>query len=156
MAKEAAKEALEKFLEVARQRFHQQEKNHFTSLGFRVTEIEAGRAVVTMPYQPQFAGDPFTGAMASGPISALLDSCCAYAAATVKDPVGFSPTLDLRIDHVRIAKAGEDLVAEAEAYHVSEHVLFTRGVVKGEGGRPVAYALANFTPISQPILPESE
>lgn len=125
---------------------------HFGRLGFRCRFIEIGRAGLDLPFSAELVGDPATGAVAGGPITALMDSCCALAAATAREPISFCPTLDLRVDHMGVAEPGKTLRAEAEAYRVSTSVIFTRGIIfQDDPNRPVARGLVNFTPIAYKI-----
>jgi acyl-coenzyme A thioesterase PaaI-like protein len=125
---------------------------HFGRLGFRCQFIEIGRAGLDLPFSRELVGDPATGALAGGPMTALMDSCCALAAATAREPISFCPTLDLRMDHMGLAEPGKTLHAEAEAYRVSKSVIFTRGIIfQDDRNRPIAHGLVNFTPIAYKI-----
>jgi len=147
-------EAIEQF----RRFFQKQDRppgieNHFSALDFAVIDIQAGRAWMDMPYADHLVGNPVSNAMASGPIMALLDSCCAMAAATCGDTVSFSPTLDLRIDHLGAAKPNLTIHAEAEVYRESRFVIFTRGMAYQDNkDQPIARCTINFTPIEQQIV----
>lgn len=145
--------SLDQFREFFIQRMNSQTDSHFGQLGLQCSFIEAGRAGLVLPYNPLLVGNPATGVMAGGPMTALLDSCCAIAAATATENIEFSPTLDLRMDHMGLAEAGKDLQAEAEVYRVTPSVIFTRGIIyQDDPERPIVRALANFTPIAHTIV----
>jgi len=115
-------------------------------LGMEVTEIGSGRAVTAMPYDRKLIGDPETGVIHGGAVSALLDTCAGAAVMCHPSVTKAAATLDLRIDYMRSAKAGQTIVATAECYHVTRTVAFVRATaVDDDTDRPVATASATFT-----------
>ena len=62
---------------------------HARALGMTLTEIGGGHATITMPYDAKLVGDPETGVIHGGAVSALLDTC-GGAAVMVHDslPIG--------------------------------------------------------------------
>lgn len=118
---------------------------HFSTLGIKVDDLSFQRAQMTMPYSPAVIGDPETGVIHGGAITALLDTCCGFAAATTLDELAMTPTIDLRIDYMCSAEPGKAVVAEAEVYRSTEYVIFTRAMAhQGDRRRPVACAVGNF------------
>ncbi|MBB5189010.1 uncharacterized protein (TIGR00369 family) [Zhongshania antarctica] len=119
--------------------------DHFTTLGIRPEYVERHRAGLSMPYDKALVGDPDTGVIHGGAITALLDTCCGFAAATALDDLGLTPTIDLRIDYMRPATPGLTVYADAEVYRVTESVIFTRAIAHhGDTERAIASVVGNF------------
>lgn len=120
--------------------------DHFNALGMRVTDIARGSVTMELPYSPQLVGNPDTGVIHGGVITALLDSCCGLSAATVLDELGLTPTIDLRIDYLGAAEPHQPVYAVGEVYRLTRHVIFTRAVAhQGDAQRPIAQAVGNFS-----------
>ena len=119
---------------------------HCTALSMELTDVSAGRASMTMPYDPRLVGDPQSGVIHGGAVSTLMDTCCG--AAVMSHPEGRSATatIDLRIDHMRPARPGQNLTATATCYHVTRTVAFVRAVaIDNDVENPVATATGAFT-----------
>lgn len=119
---------------------------HSVALGMEVTRIEAGRAEIAMDYDERFVGDPRTGVIHGGAVSALMDTCCGAAALSHPDNAGSTATIDLRIDYMRPATPGQRIRAEAECFHVTRSVAFVHArAMDDDADRPVATATGTFT-----------
>ena len=53
---------------------------HCKALGMKLTLIEDGVAEMALAYDKKLVGDPETGVLHGGAISALMDTCCGTAA----------------------------------------------------------------------------
>lgn len=119
---------------------------HAKALSLKVTEIGQGVAGIVMPYDEKLVGDPETGVIHGGAVSALMDTCCGAAVMCHPSEPGGTATIDLRIDYMRPAQAGQAVTATATCYHVTRSVAFVRATACDEDtDRPVATATGTFT-----------
>ena len=119
---------------------------HFKALGMEIGLIGDGKAEISMAYDERFIGDPETGVISGGAVSALMDT--SSGAAVMCHPTGSmgTATLDLRIDYMRPATPGQRITAHAECYHETRTVAFVRARAMDEDvARPVAIATGTFT-----------
>ena len=95
-------------------------------MGFEVTRIEKGHVWGVQPFHEHLVGDPETRVIHGGVITTLLDNLCGASCGAALKEFRFVATLDLRIDYMRPAESGRDILAEAECYHVTKSVAFCR------------------------------
>lgn len=118
---------------------------HARALGIEPVRTRKHEAWVKLPYDPRFIGNPETGVIHGGVMTTLLDNVCAtsvLAAIGVLKPVA---TLDLRIDYMRPAAPGKDIVAHGSCYKVGKLIAFTRGIAYHDAPEePIATAAAAF------------
>jgi uncharacterized protein (TIGR00369 family) len=118
---------------------------HSKALGLKIIAVRRGFGSMQLEWREEFVGNPETGVLAGGPLTALMDSCCGMSVATMlKEPAPFA-TLDLRIDYVRPAEPGRAVIAEAECYRITRSVAFTRAFAHhGDAKDPIAAAAGTF------------
>jgi uncharacterized protein (TIGR00369 family) len=117
---------------------------HGAALGVEVVSV-VPEVVLKVPYRPELVGDPDTGVIAGGVVTTLLDSACGWAtAAALTEPTSIA-TLDLRIDYMRPAEPGKDILATAHCYKLTRSVAFVRAVAYDvDPSDPVAAAQAAY------------
>lgn len=114
------------------------------AIGMRLHRAADGVAVLSVPYGPDLVGDPATGVMHGGVVTALLDTACGTA---VMARLGLRAvaTLDLRIDYMRAATPGRAVWARAECYRLTRAIGFARAVAyHDDPDDPVAAAAGAF------------
>jgi len=118
---------------------------YFAGIGAEILEVGRARARARVPYGPHLVGDPDTGVVHGGVITALLDhmgGAAVMAALNAPMPIA---TLDLRIDYMKPAVPGEDIFAEAHCLKVTHEVAFVRGsAYQSEPSDPIAVCTAAF------------
>lgn len=112
-------------------------------LGVTATHASAGRAVLRLPPNPEFVGNPFVPAVHGGIISALVD--LAGGAALFVALQFPTPTIDMRIDFLRPAIAGKALEADATVLKCGQTTALVDIVVTDEDGRHVASGRATYS-----------
>jgi uncharacterized protein (TIGR00369 family) len=114
------------------------------ALSTRIVDLERGVCRLSLPWQDDIVGDPSTGIVHGGVITTLLDSASGMAVFSVIPRVMQIATLDLRIDYLRSAAPGSDIIAEADCYRLSKNVAFVRGRAFQGTDREVASSMATF------------
>ena len=119
---------------------------HAKALAMHVEHSGDGEAVISMPYDERLIGDPETGVIHGGAVSALMDTRCGTAVMCRPNAGVPTATLDLRIDYMRSATPGQAITTTATCYHVTRNVAFVRAVATDDDkDRPVATATGAFT-----------
>ncbi|MGR3565276.1 MAG: PaaI family thioesterase [Heliomarina sp.] len=119
---------------------------HARELGLKITQLGAGYAEMTMPYDERLVGDPQTGVLHGGAVSTVIDTCCGTAVMSHPDARGITATIDLRIEYMRAATPGQSIVARATCHHITRNVAFVEATaVDDDTDVPVARASGSFT-----------
>ena len=120
---------------------------HAAALGMQLVGYEDGRALVRVPYAEHLVGDPDTGVIHGGVLTAVLHNASGMAVprASLSEAQRAIATLDLRIDYMRPAKPLEDLMVEAECYQLTRAIAFVRArAYQASDDRTIASSVATF------------
>ena len=114
-------------------------------IGMRLHSAADSVAVLSVPYDERLVGDPRTGVMHGGMVTALLDTACGSAVMASPERLRSTATLDLRIDYMRPAEPGKAVMARAECYRMTRTIGFARAVAYHESpDEPIASAAGTF------------
>ena len=118
---------------------------HNAALGIQIVEMAPSTVLFELPYDAKLVGNPDTGTLHGGAITALLDGAsgaAVFAALPALVPIA---TLDLRIDYLRPAEANRAVLARATCYKMTRNVAFTRAVAyHDDPADPIAHAVGTF------------
>ncbi|MBK7077826.1 MAG: PaaI family thioesterase [Myxococcales bacterium] len=118
---------------------------HNHALGIVIEAMGDATARFRLPYAAKLVGNPETGVLHGGAITALLDACAGAAVFAALPQLQPIATLDLRIDYLRPAEPGRDVWAEATCHHTSKNVAFVRALAfHADGEAPIATAAGTF------------
>ncbi len=123
------------------------ETPHALAVGMVFQEGSDDEAVLKVPYHEDLVGDPDTGVLHGGVITAALDHVCGAACKKLDLPPEQSQiaTLDLRIDYMRSAAVGRDLFVAARCIRQTRTIAFMRGIAWDEDrSDPVATCTGTF------------
>jgi len=119
---------------------------HTHALGFLYEGLTDDDAVrLRVPYRADLVGDPDSGVLAGGLVTALLDHIGGMAVWVAMDAFRPIATLDLRVDYMRAAEPGRDLLAQARCYRLTPSIGFVRAwAFEDDPSDPVAAAQAAY------------
>ena len=118
---------------------------HNRALGMEILELQRGGAVFRLPYDAKLVGNPDSGVLHGGAITALLDGCSGAAVFAELPEIVPIATLDLRIDYLRPADPNRDVMARATCYKMTRNVAFTRAVAyHDDESDPIAHSVGTF------------
>ena len=118
---------------------------HAAALGMKLIELGAGKGMMRLDWREDLVGDPETGVIASGVVTALIDHTCGLAINAAFEAPQPIATLDLRIDYLRPAAPRSGVTCEAVGYKTTRSIGFVRAEAWDfERGDLIATAQAAF------------
>ncbi|XXF78246.1 PaaI family thioesterase [Myxococcaceae bacterium GXIMD 01537] len=118
---------------------------HNHALGLRLLGVEGDEVSAVLPHSDFLVGNPETGVLHGGAVTALLDATSGSAVYVKMRRMVRVATLDLRIDYLRPARPGRDITARAGCYKLTRSVAFVRALAHdGDAADPVASAQGTF------------
>ncbi len=115
------------------------------AVGMEVVEVGPARATLRLPWREDLVGNPETGVLHGGIITALIDNAFGSATVCALTTMTSVATLDLRIDYLKPAKPGLAVIVEAECYRMTRSIAFLRGLAHhGERDDAIAHSVATF------------
>jgi uncharacterized protein (TIGR00369 family) len=115
------------------------------ALGLELVSVADGKVRARAHYRQDLVGDPDTGVLAGGVITTFLDQLCGMATVLAMKKPATVATIDLRIDYMRAATPGRDVLAEAWCRKIGRNVAFIHAVAfEDNPDNPIAYAVATF------------
>ena len=101
---------------------------HNLALGIRIVDVSPTEASFELPYDARLVGNPETGTLHGGAITALLDACSGAAVFAALPSLVPIATLDLRIDYLKPAEPHKSVIGKATCYKMTRNVAFTRAL----------------------------
>ena len=127
---------------------------HNRALGLRLVEISESEIVSELPYDVKLIGNPDTGFLHGGAVTAQIDATCGMAVPVKMRRVVPLATLDLRIDYLKPARPGASVVCRARCYKTTRNVAFVRATADcGDTSDPIASAAGSFIIFEDGVLP---
>lgn len=120
---------------------------HNRALGLTITgaQVDPPRMELLLPWHERLVGNPDTGVLHGGPVTALMDAGCGAAVFLFLGSMDPIATLDLRVDFLGKPPARRDVRCWAECIHVTSSVAFARArAFVDDERKPFALATATF------------
>lgn len=118
---------------------------HTGALGIRFHARGEDWVELLLPYRAELVGDIGSGVLASGPIVALMDVATSLAIWSKRGRFVPHATLDLRVDYLRPARPGHDVIGHGECYALKRAISFIRGVAHdGDPDDPIAHVAGTY------------
>ena len=127
---------------------------HVEALGAEVVGVEEGYGLVKVDWREELVGNPLTGVLHGGVITALLDTASGMAVFSAVPEVMMVATLDLRIDYFKPAVPNHTVFAEARCIKLTRSIAFVRGRAYHALNHDIAASMASFM-LASSALPET-
>ena len=127
---------------------------HARAIGMVLIDARPDEAWAKVPYAENLVGNPDTGVVHGGVITTLLDNVAGIAVMAALEEVTSIATLDLRIDYMKPATPGREILAHAHCYKLTKNVAFARCVAyHDDPSDPIATGVGSFMLAANRSLP---
>jgi uncharacterized protein (TIGR00369 family) len=127
---------------------------HARALGLSVVDAKPCEAWLRVAYADHLVGNTTTGVIHGGVITTLLDNCAGVAVMTALDELKSIATLDLRIDYMKPATPGQDVIGYCRCYKVTRNIAFVHGAAYHfDPADPIATTAMTFMLAANRALP---
>lgn len=127
---------------------------HARAIGMSVVDARPGHIWLRVPWADFLVGNPETGVIHGGVITTLLDNGGGAAVMTALEELRAVATLDLRIDYMKPATPGRDILGHCHCHKVTRNVAFVRGTAYHDTpDDPIATAAMTFMVGANRTLP---
>ena len=118
---------------------------HAKKLELQLISANDNSATLKLPFSNDIIGDPINRYIHGGAITTLIDTACGAAIFEAQQNTRAMATLDLRVDYLRPAKSGQDVLAHAECYKLTHTLAFVRVITyEDDIANPIATAVGAF------------
>jgi len=118
---------------------------HAEALGIEFISARPYGASMKLPYRDELIGNPATGTLHGGVLISLMDSVGGMTVFCSLTEMVSIATLDLRLDYMKPAVVGQDIIAEGECYKITNSIAFIRAIAyQGSSDNLVASCVATF------------
>jgi uncharacterized protein (TIGR00369 family) len=97
-------------------------------LGISLSKVEDMVLTTELPYRDDLVGDPESGALHGGVLTAMLDATCGIAVMVKLEKLTRIATLDLRIDYLKPTTQKSTLYSRCTCYKLTQQVAFVQGI----------------------------
>jgi len=93
-------------------------------MSMKMVSLENGRVELIMPFQEKHSAHRVDGGLHPGALAAAIDSTCGFVIMLNLDKPQAIATINLRLDHIHHAPAGEDVRIFAECYQIHNGIAY--------------------------------
>lgn len=114
-------------------------------IGIRFADHGENWISLELAYDPSLDGYGEPGVVSGGAVFTLMDASSGMAVTVTRNALAPMATLDLRLDYLRPANAGENIRSRVECYRLTRRFGFTRGIAYNDDpNHPIAHASGIF------------
>jgi uncharacterized protein (TIGR00369 family) len=118
---------------------------HVRACGMVLECLDSRHARVRLPYRDAWLGDRERGLIHTGILTTVVDTVSGLSVYLAIKRFGRIATLDLRMDYLRPAQAGMELIARAECYRLTPSIAFVSASIwQQHEDQPCAVSRSSF------------